>query len=63
MAEKILSKYWDEDTGQEVEPVLTLSWTEARVTPDLLRTNRTDPFRLLNLNRNALPSPADAWDL
>ena len=61
--DETLSQYWTVDTGQNVDPLVVLSWESVEVTPAFLKTDRRDPFQVLGLNKNALPSPAAAWDI
>ena len=56
-----LMEHWEEDTGQSGAGVEVLAWFDTEVSPAFLQSNRKDPFHLLDLDKTALPRPADAW--
>lgn len=57
--DEALSKHWDAD-GSVTKGAEVLSWTLAPV-PEHLSKNRRDPFVLLDLDMQALPSAAASW--
>lgn len=59
--DETLAQHWDADTGQNANTMQVLSWRRTEV-PSQLRAARGDPFELLNVNPQALFSPADAWN-
>jgi hypothetical protein len=55
-----LQEYWKVKEPGKAVPVEVLSWTRVGVA-SAFRTNRRDPFKLLNVNAGALPMPREAW--
>jgi len=60
--DETLLDHWSEDQGDPRDPVTALAWMTAEVSPAFLRTDRTDPFLLLGVDKASLPSPREAWE-
>ena len=56
-----LMDHWQHAGEGAADPLDQLAWREAKVTPDALLRDRRDPFVVLGVDREALPSPAEAW--
>jgi len=57
-----LADYWS-TAGGDSDPLDVLLWRTVAFEPAALLRNRRDPFALLGLEREDLPTPAEAWDL
>jgi hypothetical protein len=55
-----LAEYWKVKEPGKAVPVEVRSWTRVGVAA-AFRTDRRDPFQLLNVNAGALPMPREAW--
>jgi len=58
--DETLQDYWKVKGPGKAIPVEVISWTRASVAT-AFRTDRRDPFRLLNVNATGLPMPREAW--
>lgn len=61
--DEYLTEYWEVDVSGNNDPIEMLVWQPTGIQPSMLLSKRTDPFDLLNVNRNFLLSPADSWDI
>ncbi len=58
--DEVLGDYWDVEGNGSGEVEVFARYPE-RVEPAFLLANRSDPFVVLDLDKSALPGPAQAW--
>lgn len=58
-----LMDHWQHAGDGPQDPLDVLVWSEAKVEPDALLRDRRDPFVVLGVDRESLPSPAESWVL
>ena len=49
--------------GAGADAFARLTWQPTNFPDGPLKTSRRDPFEVLNLDRNALPMPSEAWEM